>query len=110
MDAGRASAGVLGDSDVFEDLAKTQVWGGGRDWPRRTSKATSKSMDMTLKSMQCQQEVKVEADDMEWTHTKAAKAASRSGPQSMCQRGILRPSEARLPGSMLLVEMQCEPP
>ena len=32
MDAGRASAGVLGDSDVFEDLAKTQVWGGGRDW------------------------------------------------------------------------------
>ena len=37
MDAGRASAGVLGDSDVFEDLAETQVWGGGREceaWER----------------------------------------------------------------------------
>lgn len=79
--------GVLGDSDVFEDLAETQAWGGGRDWSCRTSKATSKSRDMALKPAQCQQEVKVEADDMEWTHTKATTAASEEGPQSMCQRG-----------------------
>ena len=91
--------GVLGDSDVFEDLAETQVWGGGRDWTHRTSKATTKSVDITLKPMQCQQEVKVEADDMEWTHAKATKATSRSA-QSICQRGKLRPSEARLLGSM----------
>lgn len=92
--------GVLGDSDVFEDLAETQVWGGGRDWPHRTSKATTKSMDITLKPMQCQEEVKVETDDMEWTHAKATKATSRSGAQSICQRGKLRPSEAKVLGSM----------
>lgn len=41
---------------------------------------------MALKPAQCQQEVKVEADDMEWTHTQATTAASEGVP-SPCARG-----------------------
>lgn len=42
---------------------------------------------MALKPAQCQQEVKVEADDMEWTHTVLGHYSLPRGPQSMCQRG-----------------------
>ena len=59
MDAGRASAKAWGPGGphVFEDLAEIRVWGGGRDWPHRASKATAKSMDVILKAKQCHQEV-----------------------------------------------------
>lgn len=85
MQEGKCGPGVLGDSDVFEDLAETQAWGGGRDWSCRTSKATSKSRDMALKPVQCQQEVKVEADDM-GGHTQGHYSRKRRVP-SPCARG-----------------------